>query len=156
MHVVYTRLYMSPMYYMCDYLNNYLKVSFFFFPPPTSFFSCFLLPPNIVLNLGHLISLSTIKKKINNLSLFTMINLTFLSLSLSLSLAIHLRQPSVLRCHRHHHPQEPYLTPLRCTHLPPLLICYFSWPICEFFRVRVLGFNLGFLLILPNLTIIWD
>ena len=121
---------------------------------PYFFLPLLLFLLDITLNSGHLIFLSTTKKYI---SLFTMTNLTFLSPSLStslvLSLAIHLRQPLV-PYHRHHHPQEPNLTKLRYMLLPSLLICYFSWLICYFLRIRVLGFSLGFLLILPNLIII--
>jgi len=109
MHVVHTRLYISSMYHMCDYLNNYLKVSFLFFSSPYFFLLMF---PSSSQHCSQLRSLDlSLHHKKKNLSLYHDKPHISPSLSLSLSLAIHLRQPLVLRRHRHHHPQEPYLTP---------------------------------------------
>jgi len=119
--------------------------SSFFSSSLTLFFICLLPPSNVVLNSSHLIFLSIIKPPH-----LIVINLSSLSLPLVLFLAIHPRQPLV----RRHYPQEFHLTNWTYIHLSPLLICYFAWLICVFFRVKVLEFSLRFLLILPKLTII--
>ena len=140
------------MYCMRNHLVKYFEDNFPFFSSFITFFflPLLLLPHGVALNLSKMISFSTIKKTI---SLFSpMTNLTFLSLSPVNSLfsypPVTTTDFSPLSL-----PSPPTSTPFNQFEVyspSPLLICYFTWLIYEFSRIRVLGFRLGFLFILLN------
>jgi len=139
------------MYCMRDHLVKYFEDNFPFFSSLITFFflPLLLLPNGVALNLSKMISFSTIKKTI---SLFPMTNLTFLSLSAVNSL---FRYPPMTTTDfsLSSLPSPPTNTPFNQFEVyspSPLLICYFTWLIYEFSRIRVLGFRLGFLFILFN------